>query len=73
MAHKNDKHTIETLTLEEPEHRWSKLTYTSGQYYINCSGLVCPVPDNIHDRTEIREEIYEQFKTAISNRYKGWN
>jgi len=34
-------------------------TYTQGNYYINNSGVVCPLPDQIEARAEIRAEYLD--------------
>lgn len=37
----------------------SEYTYTKGNYYINNSGVVCPLPDQIEARAEIRSEYLD--------------
>jgi len=34
-------------------------TYDKGLYYINNSGLVCPLPDQIEARAQVRAEYLE--------------
>lgn len=37
-------------------------TYNQGLYYINSSGLVCRLPDQVEAREEIHFEYFESIK-----------
>ena len=44
-------------------------TYNKGMYYINNSGLLCRMPDQIEAREEIRAEYLENYDGSF--RMKG--
>ena len=60
-----DRQTVESFDLPIKEERgmtadWENQTYNNNLYYVNASGLVCRLPDDISARVDIRNEMIEE-------------
>jgi len=60
--------TVKTLSKDQGMvAEWEKRTYNNGIYYVNHSGMMCQLPDQLEAIADIRAEYLEDMHLGANN------